>query len=90
MVYFYSTFQVFKEHVTNNERGRARQSATPCHLHDRRYLPSSSTVDAHSARALAEQYDLRCLKQNNQIQKQTVVLGIVEIILQFVHSIFDR
>jgi hypothetical protein len=40
-------------------------------------------------RTFPEQYNLGGLKQDNEIQEQTVILGVVEVILKFLHRIFN-
>ena len=54
-----------------------------------RYPPESNRFSilgmgaADLACALAEQHDVRSLRENNQIEKQALVLDVVKIILQF-------
>jgi hypothetical protein len=42
-----------------------------------------------SPRALAEQYDLRGLEQYDQVQKDRVILHVVQIELELLHGIVD-
>jgi len=50
---------------------------------------TSRYVGTCSACTLTKQHNLRRLEQNDQIEEQAMILGIIEIVLQLVHRVID-